>query len=191
MFTDPLDFEVSEQAPPKNENSSIVKNTQSCRICGSSMHWSKDCQFKDVLEVIEPEALLKEEATSTAKATDGGTGTSSTTTTTSSAPGIYVPGSLTRRMGMESSSDDHSLSIRIANLAEHTTEEDVRLLVHKFGKVQRVFMSKNEKGRSRGFAFVNFYEVEAMQQAIQELNGHGYANLILSCERAKKKEAKH
>jgi translation initiation factor 3 subunit G len=44
-----------------------------------------------------------------------------------------------------------------------------------------VYLAKDrETGLSRNFAFINFYNREDAQLAINKLDGHGYDHLILS-----------
>lgn len=100
--------------------------------------------------------------------------------------GSYVPPSLRGRAGAGTELDaaqkrrDEN-SVRVTNLSEDVTEQDLFELFGAFGPVQRIFIAKDrETGESRGFAFVNFIHREDAQRAINKLDGYGYDNLILS-----------
>ena len=74
-------------------------------------------------------------------------------------------------------------SIRINNLSSNTKEQDIAELCSIFGNIKRVFLAINrETGRSKGYAFVSFYNKDDAKSAIQRLNGYGYDNLILQVE---------
>jgi translation initiation factor 3 subunit G len=82
--------------------------------------------------------------------------------------------------------DDDLPTVRVGNLAEEATQDDLRALFRNFGMVHRVHIALDkETGRSRGYAFVTFQRKEDAERAIAKLNGHGYSNLILQVEWAK------
>jgi len=77
-------------------------------------------------------------------------------------------------------------SLRITNLSEEAKEGDLQELFGQFGRLQRVYMSKDpDTGLGKGFAFVTYYTKEDAQKAINKLNGHGYDNLILQVQIAR------
>jgi translation initiation factor 3 subunit G len=107
--------------------------------------------------------------------------------------GGYVPPSLRNRGAagegdmMQKRRDENS--VRVTNLSEDVVEQDLLDLFGRFGHVQRIFIAKDrETGESRGFAFVNFARREDAQDAINTLDGFGYANLILSVSWAAPRE---
>ena len=80
-------------------------------------------------------------------------------------------------------SRDLSTTIRVTNLSDDTSENDVRDLFSRFGNVQRVYLARNKATQqSRGFAFVSFYQRKDAEQAMETLQGFGYDNLILRLE---------
>jgi len=96
--------------------------------------------------------------------------------------GGYVPPSL-RNRGAAGEGE------MMTNLSEDVVEQDLLDLFGRFGHVQRIFIAKDrETGESRGFAFVNFARREDAQDAIDTLDGFGYANLILSVSWAAPRE---
>merc|ERR1711904_184127 len=102
-----------------------------------------------------------------------------------SAKDRYIPTHL-RATGF--STDDNNckredqVSLSVANLSEDTTEHDLRDLFGQFGHITRVLIVLDEKHKSRGFGFVNFSNKKDALVAQEVLDGHGFANLILSVE---------
>jgi len=77
-------------------------------------------------------------------------------------------------------------SLRITNLSEDCKEGDLQDLFGKIGRLQRVYLAKDQTtGESRGFAFITYGNKYDAQKAIDQLNGHGYDNLILQVQFAK------
>jgi RNA recognition motif-containing protein len=63
-------------------------------------------------------------------------------------------------------------TIYVGNLSFNATEQDVRSLFERHGKVDSVkLIMDRETGKPRGFGFVDMEQSEA-QGAIQALNGH-------------------
>jgi RNA recognition motif-containing protein len=63
-------------------------------------------------------------------------------------------------------------TIYVGNLSFNATEQDVRSLFERHGKVESVkLIMDRETGKPRGFGFVDMEQNEA-QAAIQALNGH-------------------
>lgn len=130
-------------------------------------------------QLLAAKGLLEVEAPPDESMGDGGSGLPP-----QGSKGGYVPPSLRNRMGgegdaMQKKRDENS--VRVTNLSEDVTEQDLLDLFVPFGHVQRIFIAKDrETGESRGFAFVNFARREDAQNAINTLDGYGYANLILS-----------
>ncbi len=82
---------------------------------------------------------------------------------------------------------NHLTRLRISNLPESTTEEDVRDLVGWFGPVVHIALPKDRRDRRQcaGYAFVEFQTREDAKAALEQLNGHRYDYLILKAEWAK------
>mmetsp|Transcript_25065 Transcript_25065/g.34930 ORF Transcript_25065/g.34930 Transcript_25065/m.34930 type:complete len:279 (-) Transcript_25065:92-928(-) len=105
-------------------------------------------------------------------------------------PGKYVPIHL--RGGSKRSSfqnKDRDFSLRVSNIYEEATEQDLRDLFRSCGETSSVYLARDKKtGKSRGFAYVRYTREEDAERAIEMLDGYGYANLILSVEKAKPRE---
>eukprot|EP00092_Neocalanus_flemingeri_P014714 GFUD01015877.1.p1 GENE.GFUD01015877.1~~GFUD01015877.1.p1 ORF type:complete len:180 (+),score=52.11 GFUD01015877.1:85-624(+) len=66
-------------------------------------------------------------------------------------------------------------SLRVDNLPYRTHPEDLKPLFEKFGDVGDIYMpTERGTGRSRGFAFVRFYDKRDAEDAMDELNGRAY-----------------
>lgn len=77
-------------------------------------------------------------------------------------------------------------TIRVTNLPGEIQDSDIKELFQIAGRINRIFLAKDKyTGASRGYAFVSFDKHEAALTAVNTLNGHGYANLILKVELAR------
>ncbi|KAJ1613273.1 eukaryotic translation initiation factor [Cryptosporidium canis] len=94
-----------------------------------------------------------------------------------------------RGSSMQSSHRD-DCTVRVANLSEDATEEDLQELFKTAGRVVKVFLAKNKNNskNTKGFAFITYSKREEAQNAIRKLNRHGYDNLLLNVEWAKTKD---
>ncbi|KAI9143743.1 eukaryotic translation initiation factor 3 subunit G-domain-containing protein, partial [Paraphysoderma sedebokerense] len=173
-----LDAAAGKQDDSLKAKLASAKNI-SCRICNGN-HWTSKCPYKDTLvtgatSLETPADEEKEEAPVQAPSAGD-------------KPAKYVPPSLRDRAAgkeVEGSRDD-TFAIRISNLSEDTTDQDLQQLVRVFGSVARSFLAKDhETGNCKGYAFVNYHRKDDAERAINALDGHGYANLILRAEWAK------
>jgi RNA recognition motif-containing protein len=65
-------------------------------------------------------------------------------------------------------------TLRVTNVTEDATEDDLRELFSKFGRVARVYIGKDrETGIGKGFAFVSFDDRAAAAKAIEKVDGKG------------------
>jgi translation initiation factor 3 subunit G len=65
-------------------------------------------------------------------------------------------------------------TLRVTNLSESTTEQDLQELFERYGRISRVYLAKDkETNRSRGFAFISFVIQAEAAKAMEELQGHG------------------
>lgn len=81
---------------------------------------------------------------------------------------------------------DDSATLRVTNLSEDVTENDIYELFRRFGQISRVYLARDrETGQCKGFAFVSFGMKEEAERAQQAVNGLGYDNLILRVEFAR------
>ncbi|KAJ3213723.1 translation initiation factor eIF3 subunit g [Dinochytrium kinnereticum] len=164
---------------------SLSKAKIMCRICKGD-HWTSKCPFKDSHVPLDagPDTKVVEEAPSSGLRV-GGKYVPPSLRSGGDMKGSAPPGAPGQRGGPR---DDLS-TLRITNLSEDTTEQDVKDLVSRFGHTSRVFVAKDHQtNMCKGFAFVSFYSKDDADRAMSHLNGYGYDNLILHVEFAKNKE---
>uniref|UniRef100_A0A6U3CLB1 Eukaryotic translation initiation factor 3 subunit G n=1 Tax=Lotharella globosa TaxID=91324 RepID=A0A6U3CLB1_9EUKA len=170
-------YYVEDDTEVKRRREQISKSVVKCKFCGESGHWTLKCPKRKPGE-------------STTRPTSGeirpvGRGNDGP-------GGKYVP--MHKRIGAVASKtikdrDYHSL--RVTNISEDATEDDLRDLFRRCGDITRVFLARDRQtGKSRGFAFVSYQRAEDAEHAIDMLNGYGYDNLILHVEKAKPREPK-
>ncbi|OII72357.1 RNA recognition family protein [Cryptosporidium andersoni] len=94
-----------------------------------------------------------------------------------------------RNVSLQSSHRD-DCTVRVANLSEDATEDDLQELFKTAGRVVKVFLAKNKNNtkNTKGFAFITYSKREEAQNAIRKLNRHGYDNLLLNVEWARTKD---
>ena len=84
-------------------------------------------------------------------------------------------------MGRPGGTREDLPTLRVTNVSEDTSDQDLRDLFSNFGRVARVYIGRDrETGQGKGYAFVSFEDRAAAEIAIQKVNGRGYDNLILS-----------
>lgn len=161
-----------------------------CRLCKGD-HWTTKCPLKEYYErlesgktdAIDPKtAEVKSDVYrppgmrgDKAGASGGGGG------------GVSMGGrDGGKRYDSKGGAKGDEFTVRVTNLPEEATENDLMELFKPFGKVNRIFLAKDKISQaSRGFAFVNFQHREDAQRAIYGVNDYGYHHLILKVEWAK------
>ncbi|KAK0152545.1 Embryonic polyadenylate-binding protein [Merluccius polli] len=78
-------------------------------------------------------------------------------------------------------------NVYIKNFGEEYTDEKLKELFTKFGKTLSVRVMKDERGRSRGFGFVNYGNHLDAQKAVEEMNGEDLNGKVLYVGRAQKR----
>lgn len=159
-----------------------------CRACGrKGEHWTHQCPYKDKLDAM---GLSGDNGEGEGEGEGaGGAGASV------SADGKYIPpGQRGRGDGAKPTSmfrnddryGDDSNTIRVTNLSEETTDEELEQVMRRFGALQRCFLVKDrETGIPRGHAFVNFLRHEDALRAVEQLSDRfGMHHLIIHCEMA-------
>lgn len=83
------------------------------------------------------------------------------------------------------SNDDHHgssfcpsqlTSLYLANLDLQVSEEMLIHMFSGFGKIIRSVLAKDFRGKSRGFAFIEFESAESAEQAVKHMNGRSIGN---------------
>ena len=83
------------------------------------------------------------------------------------------------------------VKLYVGNLAQTTTEDNLRILFAQAGQVASVDLVKDrETGASKGFAFVEMGTLAEAQKAISLLNGFNLEERKLKVNPAKPREAR-
>ncbi|XP_068601962.1 embryonic polyadenylate-binding protein-like [Brachionichthys hirsutus] len=78
-------------------------------------------------------------------------------------------------------------NVYIKNFGEDYTDEKLKEVFSTFGRTLSVRVMKDDKGRSRGFGFVNYANNEDALKAVGEMNGKDLNGKILYVGRAQKR----
>jgi len=81
--------------------------------------------------------------------------------------GPFVP----RKTRTNDQGDSNWTNIYVKNLSTSMDEQQLREMFGKYGTITSAAISKDDKGSSKGFAFINFQSNEEAQKAVDELNG--------------------
>jgi translation initiation factor 3 subunit G len=72
-------------------------------------------------------------------------------------------------------------TLRVTNVSEDTTDNDLRDLFSIFGRVARVYIGRDrETGIGKGYAFVSFEDRAVAQKAMEKVHGMGKLCILLS-----------
>lgn len=73
-------------------------------------------------------------------------------------------------------------TLRVTNLSEDATEADLWELFARFGRVNRIYVGKDQDtGLCKGFAFVSFDDKAEAMKAMAKIDRLPYDNQLLSC----------
>ncbi|XP_076597395.1 polyadenylate-binding protein 1-like [Chaetodon auriga] len=78
-------------------------------------------------------------------------------------------------------------NVYIKNFGEDYTDEKLKEVFSAFGRTLSVRVMKDERGRSRGFGFVNYANHEDAQKAVEEMNGKEINGKLIYVGRAQKR----
>ena len=76
-------------------------------------------------------------------------------------------------------------SVYVANVDYGCTEEELKAHFKKCWRVNGLTIPKNEYGNPRGYAFVEFSDVDSVAKALAELNGSIFRSREITVSRAK------
>ncbi|KAM4065951.1 RNA recognition motif domain-containing protein [Hirsutella rhossiliensis] len=81
--------------------------------------------------------------------------------------------------------------VHVSGLDRSVTEDEIRGVFSKLGKVTRINIPQNLAGKNRGFAYLDFETKEQAQKAAEEMNNTKFRNEILVVEVSKEAKVKH
>lgn len=80
-------------------------------------------------------------------------------------------------------------TLRVSNLTKAATEDDLRELFERFGRIHRISLPRielpNGTKEVRGFAYIAFANHDDAEEAMNRLQNYGYDHLIMKIEWAK------
>jgi len=156
--------------------------TIQCRICKGE-HWSSNCPFKDRMGTLSQD--------DGGKAAAAAANAASKVVGSDNKSGKYIApnlrdGDARRGEGMSMNPrSKEDFTVRVTNLSEDIRDPDLEELFKPFGSLSRCYLAKDKNtNQPKGYAFISYYVKEHAQSAIDNVNGYGYANLILNVEMA-------
>ncbi|CAF1706198.1 hypothetical protein Bca4012_005032 [Brassica carinata] len=78
-------------------------------------------------------------------------------------------------------------NVYVKNLAESTTDEDLKSAFGEFGEITSAVVMRDGDGKSKGFGFVNFEDAGDAAKAVEGLNGKTFGDKEWYVGRAQKK----
>ncbi|CAH8361929.1 unnamed protein product [Eruca vesicaria subsp. sativa] len=100
---------------------------------------------------------------------------------------VYV-GPFLRRQERDSTSNVTKFTnVYVKNLAESTTDDDLKNTFGEFGTITSAVVMKDGDGKSKGFGFVNFDNADDAAKAVEALNGKTFDDKEWYVGRAQKK----
>lgn len=164
----------SETEKPLDKEGSDTPNRSmiACRRCKQSGHWTMKCPYTD--ETLKTLNMIND--------------SEKKDISPDSEKGKYVPPwKRIERGDMDLVPTAASkTNIRVSNLDEEATDDDLRNLFGKFGSLKRSKVITDRKTeKSRGFAYVDFEDEEDAQAAMGRLHRYAYGKQILELSWAK------
>ncbi|KZV99219.1 translation initiation factor 3, RNA-binding subunit [Exidia glandulosa HHB12029] len=180
--------EQAEDTPEQQLKLSMQKSKIVCRICQGD-HFTAKCPYKDSLG-----GLTGADTPAEVDVPSAGEAAAPT-----SIGGKYVPPSMRAGAGRGAGESmfrgggnrDDLPTLRVTNVSEDTSDNDLRDLFSRFGRVARVYIGRDrDTGVGKGYAFVSFEDKAVAERAMQKVHGMGYDNLILNCQWSQPREAR-
>lgn len=78
-------------------------------------------------------------------------------------------------------------NVYVKNLAESTTEDDLKKIFSEYGSITSVVVMRDGEGNSKGFGFVNFELTDDAAHAVEALNGKKFDDKEWYVGKAQKK----
>ena len=166
--------------------------TLSCRICKGD-HFTAKCPYKDagLAPLDELSASINTSGRDTpdrpteteyAGAVASGGTTGGSTTGRYVAPHLRAGGDKLRGSSSMLRERDDSATLRVTNISEDATDDDLRALFSRFGPLARIFLAKDrDTGMSKGYAFISYHEREHAARALDKMDKYGWetpSNLV-------------
>ncbi len=169
----------------------IKGKTVSCRIC-RGQHFTANCPYKDAGLVPMDELNTRAPEAAESGNTQGGADTASSAGTGAGSTGRYIAPHLRHggggsgenmRSGSNMRDRDDSATLRVTNVSEDATDDDLHALFSRFGSLARIYLAKDrDTGKAKGYAFVSYHDRDNAARALAKMDKFGFDNLIMRCE---------
>jgi len=100
---------------------------------------------------------------------------------------VYVGRFMSRNLRDHTAGPRKFTNIFVKNFGDQMTEDELRELFSKHGKILSFKIENDEKGNSKGFGFCSFENPEEAEEAVTNLNGHTIGDKQLYVGRFQKK----
>eukprot|EP00013_Stygamoeba_regulata_P022327 CAMPEP_0177648812 /NCGR_PEP_ID=MMETSP0447-20121125/11029_1 /TAXON_ID=0 /ORGANISM="Stygamoeba regulata, Strain BSH-02190019" /LENGTH=285 /DNA_ID=CAMNT_0019151481 /DNA_START=75 /DNA_END=932 /DNA_ORIENTATION=- len=103
-------------------------------------------------------------------------------------PSKYVPPSQRRGQsgGSATMAMDEAPTIRVTNISDEVTENELRDIFSRCGALKRVYLAKDPVTlQAKGYAFISYHYAQDAKRAMEELAGFGLHHLILNLDWAR------
>ncbi|KAM1113743.1 hypothetical protein ACFX1Q_046435 [Malus domestica] len=100
---------------------------------------------------------------------------------------LYVSKFVKKSERIPAQDESKFTNLFVKNLDEHVTEDLLREMFSQYGSVHSLVIMKDEKGKSKGFGFVNFESPEEAKKAVEGMNGALLGSKHLFVGRAQRK----
>ena len=100
---------------------------------------------------------------------------------------VYVGRFMSRNLRADTAGPRKFTNIFVKNFGDQMTEDELRELFSKHGKILSFKIENDEKGHSKGFGFCSFENPEEAEEAVTNLNGHTIGDKQLYVGRFQKK----
>lgn len=149
-------FQKEEETKETEDTPKPHSTGFTCRHCGGT-HWSHKCTKYVPVKEDKP-----------------------------AAPTGYVPPQRRGRGGDHSEPEREITTLRVSNLSEDCTDDDLRGVFSRYGLITRIFLARDRETQlPKGFAYVTFASREEADRAKTGASGVGVDHLIWSIEWAK------
>ncbi|KAK6160787.1 hypothetical protein DH2020_004168 [Rehmannia glutinosa] len=100
---------------------------------------------------------------------------------------VYVGNFVNRQERYRAKGSPIFKNVYVKNLSESTTDENLKKIFEKFGRITSAVVMKDANGKSRCFGFVNFENSDSAASAVESLNGSSIDDKVLYVGKAEKK----
>jgi polyadenylate-binding protein len=100
---------------------------------------------------------------------------------------VYVGPFVSRKERVMSEKEKTFTNVYVKNLSETVDDAGLLSRFNKYGEIRSALIMKDEQGKSKGFAFINFATADEAQKAVDDLNNKEIDGRTVYVGRAQKK----